>query len=127
MNPVLHKIITWLIAAVWLVNGLFCKVLNMVPRHQLIVERILQLSNARTVTILIGMAEILMAVWIVSGIGKRLNVIFQIVVILLMNTLEFFFASDLLLWGKLNMIFAALFSLLIYVHDLIGVRKNTIQ
>jgi hypothetical protein len=30
-----------LIAAAWLVNGLFCKVLNFVPRHEEIVRRIL--------------------------------------------------------------------------------------
>ncbi len=37
----LHQLLTYAIASVWLVNGLFCKVLNWVPRHQFIVARIL--------------------------------------------------------------------------------------
>jgi hypothetical protein len=28
-----YQLLNYLIAAVWLVNGLFCKVLNLVPRH----------------------------------------------------------------------------------------------
>ena len=36
-----HQVLHYLIAAVWLANGLFCKVLNLVPRHQQIVARIL--------------------------------------------------------------------------------------
>ncbi len=34
----LHNFLSILIAAVWLVNGLVCKVLNLVPRHEQIVE-----------------------------------------------------------------------------------------
>jgi len=37
----LYTIVTYLIAAVWLVNGLFCKVLHLTPRHERIVARIL--------------------------------------------------------------------------------------
>ena len=48
----------YFIAAVWLINGLFCKVLNLVPRHEAIVSRILHTNNARLLTILIGLAEI---------------------------------------------------------------------
>jgi hypothetical protein len=36
-----YKLLNYLIAAVWLVNGLFCKVLGLVPRHQEIVATIL--------------------------------------------------------------------------------------
>ena len=49
-----------------------------------------------------------MAVWIVSGIKPRLNVIMQIVVIATMNIIEFILAADLLLWGRVNAIFALL-------------------
>lgn len=37
----IHRILTYLIAAVSLINGLFCKVLNLVPRHRQIVAEIL--------------------------------------------------------------------------------------
>lgn len=116
-NRKTHKILTYLIALVWIANGLFCKVFNLVPRHQLIVARILGSSNARTFTVLIGLAETAMAVWIISGIKTRWNALAQIVIIAAMNTIEFFLAPDLLLWGKFNALFALLFILLIYFNE----------
>src|SRR5437773_4211250 len=97
-----HKLLNYLIAAVWIANGLFCKVLNMVPRHQQIVARILGEEHARLLTLLIGLSEIVMAVWILSGIKTRLNAVVQILVIAVMNVLEFFLVPDLLLWGRGN-------------------------
>ena len=112
-----HQILTWLIAAVWLINGLICKVLNLVPRHQEIVGRILGKDHERVLTLLIGLSEIVMAVWILSGIRARLNAMIQILVIATMNTLEFFLVPDLLLWGRANAFFAFLFILLIYFNE----------
>jgi hypothetical protein len=111
------KILTWLIAAVWLVNGLFCKVLKLVPRHREIVARIIGPHHAGTFTILIGCAEIGMALWIISGIRRRLNAITQVVIIATMNTLEFILAPDLLLWGRLNALYAFLFILAIVYNE----------
>lgn len=54
-----------------------------------------------------------MAIWIVSGIAKRSNAIVQTAIIATMNVLEFFLAPDLLLWGRMNALFAFLFILLI--------------
>lgn len=108
-----YMVLKILIAAVWLVNGLFCKVLNLVPRHQQIVANILGAEHSRSLTLLIGMAEIGMAIWILTGIWPKLNAITQILVIVAMNTLEFFMVPDLLLWGKANAIFAFLFVLFI--------------
>src|SRR5215217_8047338 len=76
-----HQILTGFIAAVWLINGLFCKVLNLVPRHQEIVANIVGGSHSRLLTVLIGLSEIMMTVWITSGIFPRLNAITQMVVI----------------------------------------------
>lgn len=109
-----YQILTYLIAAVWLTNGLVCKVLNLVPRHQEIVARILGNDHARMLTLFIGLAEIAMAIWIITGIWPGLNAIMQILVVATMNTLEFFLVPDLLLWGKFNAFFAFLFILLIY-------------
>ncbi|MEY2917238.1 MAG: hypothetical protein RIS73_952, partial [Bacteroidota bacterium] len=61
-----QQLLNYLIATVWLINGLFCKVLNFVPRHQEIVAQILGNNNARLFTFLIGLAEIIMTIWIIS-------------------------------------------------------------
>lgn len=112
-----HRVLNFLIAAVWLVNGLVCKVLNLVPRHQQIVARIIGEAHAGVLTRLIGIAEIAMGIWILSGIKPRLNAIVQAVVIASMNTLEFLLAPDLLLWGRFNALFAFLFILLILYNE----------
>lgn len=101
---------------VWIANGLCCKLLNMVPRHELIVEKILGKNYAAEITKLIGVFEILMAIWIISRYRHRLNAIIQIIIISTMNLLEFILASDLLLWGKLNAVFALVFILIIYFN-----------
>ena len=109
-----HKILTFCIAAVWLVNGLFCKVLNFVPRHQEIVARILGNEYAFLLTKAIGFSEILMCIWILSGIKQRFCAIAQITIVLTMNLIEFFLAKDLLLFGKMNALFAVLFVSVVY-------------
>ena len=119
--------VNYFLAAVWFVNGFFCKVLNFVPRHQKIVERILDIDNGRLLTLFIGYAEIAMAVWIIIGRQSRLNAIVQIFIIATMNTLEFFLAPDLLLWGKANAVFAFALLLLIYYKEFyLNKKKNAI-
>jgi hypothetical protein len=120
----LHKALTYCIAIVWIANGLFCKVLNLVPRHEQIVARILGASHSRTLTLLIGLAEIGMAIWILSAFKPRWNAITQIAVVGTMNTLEFFLAPDLLLWGKLNAFYAFLFMVVIYYNEFHLNKKN---
>jgi hypothetical protein len=114
-----NKICNILIATVWLLNGLLCKVLNLVPRHQEIIGKILGTQHSRTLTILIGLSEIVMTIWILSRIKHRLNAITQIVIIVTMNIMEFLLVPDLLLWGKLNSIFALLFILFIYYNEFV--------
>jgi len=118
-NTGIHKILSYCIAGVWVGNGLFCKVLNLVPRHEQIVARILGENYSRPLTMLIGMSEIIMAVWIVSRYKTKLNAIAQITVVATMNTLEFILVPDLLLWGKLNSFFAFIFILLVYYNEFI--------
>jgi hypothetical protein len=108
------------------VNGLFCKVLNLVPRHQEIVARILGNDYAAIFTKLIGVAEIVMAIWILSQWKQRFNVFTQIAVIATMNVMEFLFVPDLLLWGQLNSVFAFLFILLIYTNFKMIVKNKNI-
>ena len=117
------KIIHYFIAAVWIVNGLFCKVLNLAPRHQQIVGRIVGNEYAGILTKFIGVSEILMAVWILSRIKSRLNAMMQIALVATMNVIEFFFVPDLLLWGKMNSFFALLFIGVVYYHEFLLHKK----
>lgn len=113
----IYKIVTYSIATVWIANGLFCKVLNLVPRHEQIVAKILGDNYSRPLTIIIGFSEIIMAVWIVSAYKTKLNAIAQILVVATMNILEFILVPDLLLWGKLNSLFALIFIFVVYFNE----------
>jgi uncharacterized membrane protein YphA (DoxX/SURF4 family) len=112
----MHRFFSYLIALVWLANGLLCKVLMLVPRHAAIVARILGPEHASLLTRLIGVGEIGMAAWVLSGYRPRWCARAQIALVLSMNALESWLAPDLLLWGRANAFFAGLFCLLIYAH-----------
>lgn len=62
----LRKVLRYTIASVWLINGLVCKILNLVPRHERIVARILGEDFAPQLTRLIGFSEVMLAIWIIS-------------------------------------------------------------
>lgn len=101
--------LTWfqfLFAAVWLVNGLYCKVMDGVPRHREIVSRILGEEHSLLLTRLIGFSELVMAAWILSGIRWKWSCAAQIGAVALMNVIEFVLAPDLLLFGKFNSLVA---------------------
>jgi hypothetical protein len=97
--------------------------LNLVPRHEQIVSRILGTDHSRLLTILIGLSEIVMAVWVLSRFKKRFCAITQVIVVGTMNALEFILVPDLLLWGRLNSLFALLFILLICFNEFILDKK----
>jgi hypothetical protein len=111
------RLLDYVIATVWIANGLFCKVLDLVPRHREIVARILGEDHATLITKFIGVSEILMAAWILSRIAHRLNAVTQIAIIATMNMLEFILVPDLLLWGRANAFFAFLLVVLIYYKE----------
>jgi hypothetical protein len=117
MMELVQNIFKSSIAAVWLTNDLFCKVLNLAPRHEQIVARILGTAHSRSLTIAIGCAEIAMAVWIISRIQTKLNAIAQVIIIAAMNTIKFIMAPDLLLWGRWNAIFALLLIIIILYNE----------
>ncbi|AOW20543.1 DoxX-like family protein [Urechidicola croceus] len=118
------KLLNITIATVWLINGLYCKILNFVPRHQEIVAIILGQENSGVFTTIIGLLEIGMTIWILIGYKSQLNAITQISIIALMNILEFILVPDLLLWGKLNSVFTFLFITFIYFNEFIINKKN---
>lgn len=114
--PNAAKQLTLLIALVWAVNGIGCKLLNMVPRHTEIVAAILGSQFSRQITIAIGFAETILALWILTGKYRKPTAVLQILLVLSMNMIEFILVPDMLLWGRLNLIFAILFSAVVYVH-----------
>lgn len=122
-NRKIYKILTFCIATVWIVNGLFCKVLDLVPRHEQIVARILGNDYSRPLTILIGLAETAMAIWVLTRLKSKLNAITQIAIVATMNIIEFIIVPGLLLWGKMNIIFAFLFIGLVYYNEFILNKK----
>ena len=116
-KTICHGILRWLIALVWLVNGLWCKMLGMVPRHEAIAAKILGLEDAGGLIRLIGFSEILMAVWVLSRIQPRLNGWTQIIIVAVMNVLEFSLAPELLLFGRGNAPVALGFIAVVYWHS----------
>jgi hypothetical protein len=116
--------IQFLIALVWLVNGFVCKLLNLVPRHQLIVARILGVEYAAFFTKTIGVLEIGMAIWVFSKLKSNWCAIAQIIIVLSMNVLEFSFVHDILLFGKLNMFIALLFCGIVYYNQFLNKPKS---
>lgn len=103
---------------VWLVNGIFGKVLHVMPRHREIVGKILGDTFATEITIIIGVGEVILALWIFSRYLPRLSAITQIILVGTMNIIEFILVPDLLLWGKFNAMFAAIYILFVYAVEL---------
>jgi len=112
-----RTLLTTAISFVWLINGLCCKLLNFVPRHQQIVTRILGADQSGAATKTIGILEIFMSVWILSRIRARLCAWLQVILIAVLNTIEFSQATDLLLFGRLNAVVAALFIAVILYNE----------
>ncbi len=109
-------------------NGLLCKVLGLVPRHERIVSEILGNSFSRELTVLIGLAEVGMAIWVWTDYWPRWNARLQIFAILIMNVLEWLLVPHLLLWGKWNSLFALLFcALIFYWQFILGAQINRKQ
>ena len=119
-----YKIVVIFISLIWFVNGFICKILNLVPRHQEIVARILDEEYARELTFTIGVLEIIMVIWILSNYKSKLSALLQIAIIVSMNIIELIFVKDLLLFGNLNIVFASLFCGVIYYSEFILKQKR---
>jgi hypothetical protein len=126
-SGMLKTFATTFICLVWLANGLLCKVLNLVPRHQEIVARILGEQYSGLSTKAIGVSEILIAVWIVSRIKSRFCAVFQMAIVGTMNIIEFILAPDLLLFGRMNIIVVSMFIMLIYVNEFILGKEQAVR
>ena len=100
------------IGSVWVFHGLYSKILHGVPRHELIVGRVLGEGLAQPATLAIGLAEVLLGAWVFSGRQRPTCAWVQTLAIAGMNTLEIARARDLLISAPgmlaLNLIFLSL-------------------
>ena len=117
--------LTVLIGGVWLVFGLYCKVLNQVPRHEAIVAEILGEQHAPLLTRMIGVGEIFIAIWIFIRYRPFLCAAVQSALVITMNVIEFSNAQGLLHFGKLNIAIALIFVSVVWVHAYLITRSTT--
>ena len=102
------------VAAVWLLHGLYNKLLGGSARHLAIVQSVPGLEGVAGQRVLtaVGFGEVAIALWVLSGWRPRVCAATQTVALLSMNVLELTFARDLLLWPAgllpLNLAFLAL-------------------
>jgi hypothetical protein len=103
-----------LVAAVWLVHGLYNKLLGGSARHLQIVQSVPGLEGATGAAMLaaVGAAEVAIAMWVISRRAPMACAATQTVLLLTMNVVELTFARHLLLWPAglipLNLAFLAL-------------------
>lgn len=101
------------VAAVWVVHGLYNKLLGGSPRHLAIVQSVPHLggSAGARMLVIVGGFEVAIAAWILSRRAPRVCAATQTIVLLTMNVIELTYARPLLLWPAglipLNLLFLA--------------------
>ena len=85
------------IGSVWVFHGLYSKILNGIPRHRLIVGKVMGDANAGIATRVIGVLEVLLGVWAWTGWQPVGCAVVQTAAIVAMNSLEIFLARELLI------------------------------
>jgi DoxX-like family len=92
-----HVVAQIFIGSVWLFHGIYSKILNGIPRHRLIVGKILGARNAEIATRVIGLFEMLLGLWVLTGWLPIGSAMVQTAAIIAMNTLEIVLARELLI------------------------------
>jgi len=85
------------IGSIWVFHGLYSKILNGIPRHRLIVGKILGAANAGIATKGIGLLELLLGLWALTGWQPVGCAVVQTAALVAMNALEIFLARELLI------------------------------
>ena len=75
------------IAAVWIYEGLWCKLLGRLPSQLAIVEEVPRFTAGFATRLLrfLGIAEVLLALWVLSGIASPLCAVAQVVFLVVLN------------------------------------------
>lgn len=108
------RLLALLVASVWLFHGLVNKLLHGEPRHLAIVQAVPGLAGiaGEVVLAMVGVAEVLVAAWVLSGALPRACAGAQTLFLLSMNALELAFAREHLLWPAMlvpvNLLFLSL-------------------
>jgi hypothetical protein len=97
LSPGLKIAVQILIGSVWVFHGLYSKILNGIPRHRIIVGKILGAANAAWATKAIGVLEISLGIWAFTGWHPVPCAVVQTAAIVAMNTLEIAMARELLI------------------------------
>jgi hypothetical protein len=92
-----ETILQIVIGSVWVFHGFYSKLLNGIPRHRLIVGKVLGDQVAGPATKTIGCLEVLVGVWAFSGFVRVDCAVVQTLAIVSMNALEITFARSLLI------------------------------
>jgi hypothetical protein len=98
-SDALHPLAQVVIGSVWVFHGIYSKVFNGIPRHRLIVGKILGDANAGVATKVIGLFEFLIGLWAFTGWQPVGCAIVQTATIVAMNSLEILLARELLISG----------------------------
>jgi len=85
------------IGSVWVFHGLYSKILDRIPRHRLIVGRILGNERALSATRVIGILEVLLGLWVFIGWQPFACASVQTIALVSMNFLEILLARELLI------------------------------
>jgi hypothetical protein len=85
------------IGSVWVFHGLYSKILNGIPRHRLIVGKILGTARAGIATKAIGLLELFLGLWAIAGWHPVWCASAQTAAIIAMNSLEILLARGLLI------------------------------
>jgi len=100
------------IGSVWIFHGLYSKVLNGIPRHRLIVGKILGKERAGVMTKIIGLLEVLLGLWAIANWQPVWCASVQTAALIAMNSLEIILARELLI-SAIGMLILNLFFLIV--------------
>jgi hypothetical protein len=92
-----HLVSQIVIGSVWVFHGVYSKILDGIPRHRLIVGRILGTARAGVATKVIGFLELLLGIWVFTGWQPLGCAAVQTAAIVAMNSLEIILARELLI------------------------------
>ena len=83
------------IASVWIYQGLWCKMLGRMPRHQEIVGTVpfLTASRAHRALVALGVLECAIALWVLSGMWAREAALLETFLLATMNAAGLIWAS----------------------------------
>jgi len=95
----MHTLAQIAIGSVWVFHGLYSKILNGIPRHRLIIGKILGNGKAPIATRTIGTLELLLGIWAFTGWQPVWCASVQTAAIVAMNFLEILLARELLISG----------------------------